>query len=388
MGGHKSTGDLRDRAVKKFIDMLVPTFRCPLCGFPLRVSGSIRWRKNGTISPIFIRRYARVVMMPTGLYDRLFSQLHDILGLSIDHILFEAQRNISKSTFDHLERVIPLLKLLKRIPLMQRCAVEGYCKIGIVTGMAYAETIEYIPGDHATKRIVNPYNIHLLTANSTGGLEYLEGCPFQTEVTGEGDDSYLVRFSPIHEKPSVSERLKVEKPVLAPGNIKYEKCRFCHTPRVVSSRFKCIEDEGKILDILSNSRVVMLDGFLVNTVFRELAKELGDEVYEILVSAQRDWTIEHVQLLGMAPGESYLAGSNFEAAFRAYLDDMPVFGYGNPVSLSRSGSSMEVTVENPFQEEIIAGTLQGLYQVFSGKECRTTWKTTGKATVSYSIEPA
>lgn len=387
MGSESMYAGLRDLAVKAFIGMLAPSIRCPVCKFPLRAAFAVRWRSNGTITPIFVRRYIRMVMLPTGFYDSLFARIEDFLGVSIDHILFEAQRNISQSMFDSLEKVIFPIKLLKRLTLMQRFAVEGYSKIGVVSGMAHATTVEHVPGDHVTKRIINPYNIHLLSANSVGGLEYLEGHPFNTEIVNEGNNSYLLKLTATSEKPAISQRLRMEKPVLVPGNIKYEKCFLCRTPVAVSSRFKSIEDEGKIIDTLSNSRVVMMDGFLLNTVLRELVKEVGDEIYDLLVQAQCEWTIEHVQLMGRNPGDSGLKGEEFKASFKDYLDDMPVFGYGNPVSFEMNDLKVEVLVENPFQEEVIAGMLQGLYRVFSGEECRVSWTSTGKATVLYSLEP-
>lgn len=387
MGSESMNADLRDRMVRKVIDVLVPSSRCPLCKFPLRTAFSIRWRSNGTITPVLVRRYVRVVLLPTGLYDTLFARIENFLGVSIDHILFEAQRNISKSMFDSVEKVVPPIKLLKGIPIMQRLAVEGYSKIGVVSGMAHATTVEHIPGEHVIKRIKNPYNIHLLSANSVGGLEFLEGHPFNTEIIDEGDDSYLIVMNSTSEKPAISQRLKTERPVLAPGNIHYEKCFLCRTPLSVSSRFECMEEEGKIVDTLSKSRVVMMDGFLLNTVLRELAKEVGDEIHELLAQAQCEWTIEHVQLLGRNPGKSGLRGEEFKAAFGEYLDDMPVFGYGNPVSFEVTDSRVKVLVENPFQQEVIAGMLRGLYRVYSGRDCKIGWAETGKAAVLYSLDP-
>ena len=42
---------------------------------------------------------------------------------------------------------------------------------------------------------------------------------------------------------------------------------------------------------------------MVTTVFRELANELGEEIYDLVVEAQRDWTINNVGALGLSGGE-------------------------------------------------------------------------------------
>lgn len=380
-----------DWGIKEFVDLMLPAIRCPLCGFPLRVCGQIRLRGNGTISPVLIKSFMRIVLIPTGLYDRLTWVLEESLGIPIGHILFEAQRNINRSIIDSFSKVIPFFRLLNKSDLTRRIIVEGLNRAGVILGAGYGTRVEYVPDESVVFRVRNPYNINLAVANVLGTMESFEGHPYDYEISDEGNQSYLVKSKRTSDKPAISERLHIEKPVLirgSKGNIKYEKCRLCRTPRVFSSRFTWIDDEGIIIDTQSDTRVVVMDGFLLNTVLRELVKELGEEVYSMLVSAQRDWTMEHVGKLGLAPGESNLKEKEFEGAFKDYLDDLPVFGYGNPVLFTVDGSSVEVIVENPFQEEVIAGTLQGLYQVFSGLECRISWETIRKATVSYSIEPA
>ena len=118
---------------------------------------------------------------------------------------------------------------------------------------------------------------------------------------------------------------------------------------------------------------------------RELAQELGNEVYSLLVSAQRDWTIEHIELLGKTRA---MKGMELKEALRSYLEDLPIFGYGNPVSLKAAGPEIEIVIENPFNEDFLAGILQGLYQEYSGRKSVVSCKETAKATASFVIKTA
>ncbi|MBN1289327.1 MAG: hypothetical protein JXA49_06805 [Actinobacteria bacterium] len=389
MGNQNSLyASVRDWSIRTAVNMALSKIRCPKCGFPVVISLAIRWKNNGTISPIFIDKHVRIVMLHTGVYDKLFSQIEDWLGISIEHILFEAQRNISIALFDSFGRRLPGVSLFKKIPIWKRLIVEGFNKVAILSGMSYSATLEYEPGKYGLARLKNPYNIDLMAANIVGAFEFLEMVPFKHQITDEGGNNYLVEVHAAKEKPEISERLNVEKPVRISGKVPYEKCTLCRAPLIAASRLKWIEEEGKIIDTNSGSRVIMMDGFLLKTVFRELAKELGDEVTKLLVPAQRDWTVEHVELLGNAPGESALEGDEFEKAFKDYLKDLPVFGYGNPVSFVSSGSKVKVTIENPFDENVLAGTLQGLYEIFSKRECNVSWDVRRKAEVIYSLEPA
>ncbi|MBN2168011.1 MAG: hypothetical protein JW738_02105 [Actinobacteria bacterium] len=380
---------VRDWSIRTTAQTVFTTkLKCPRCGLPLVISMVIRWKNNGTISPIFTDRYVRVVMLHTGVYDKLFSQIEDWLGISIEHILFEAQRNFSKGLFESFQRLIPGMSLLKKVPLWKRLIVESFNRVAILTGMSYSKTLEYDPGKYGLARLKNPYNIDLMAANIVGAFEYLEMHPFKHQVTNEGGGNYLVEVDVVKEKPKISERLEYERPFRISGKKHFENCSLCRAPLSAASRLKWIEDEGKIIDTNSGSRVIMMDGFLLKTVFRELAKELGDEVNKLLVPAQRDWTVEHVELLGNAPGESALTGKEFEKAFSDYLEDLPIFGYGNPVSFVTSGKKVKVTIENPFDEYVLAGTLQGLYEIFSKQECKVSWDIRKKAEVIYSLEPA
>ena len=72
--------------------------RCRECGFPRFVSFFIKWNDNGTITQ-FMRKEFRVVLIHAGFVDNLFENIEARLGVSIEHIAFEAQRNASKSTF-------------------------------------------------------------------------------------------------------------------------------------------------------------------------------------------------------------------------------------------------------------------------------------------------
>ena len=59
----------------------------------------MKWNADGTITQ-FMRRDFRVVILHFGFIDSLFANIESRLGLSIEHIAFEAQRNASKATMD------------------------------------------------------------------------------------------------------------------------------------------------------------------------------------------------------------------------------------------------------------------------------------------------
>jgi hypothetical protein len=68
--------------------------RCRECGFPYWLSKLIHWNENGTITMAVNPDY-RVVIIESDFLSNLFARIEDSLGLSIAHLVFEAQRNPS-----------------------------------------------------------------------------------------------------------------------------------------------------------------------------------------------------------------------------------------------------------------------------------------------------
>jgi hypothetical protein len=318
-----------------------------------------------------------------GLFSRIGSQI----GISIDHIAFEAQRNASKAVFEAFYDKIPGMRFATRFRFVKRSAVAQFNKVAAVTGMGYSETLEYVPGKYGVARFRNPFDFNLMAANVVGAFEMLEGVPFKHTWEEEGDDSYVIRVEPTGDKPEISERMALEYPQVLPGDRKHERCRRCHAPLALGN-LRWVENDGIILDKLSGDRVVMLDGYMIGTVFREMAKELGDEVNDILLDAMREWVTEHAGQLGIGKSEGPFSGEDRERAYREQLDFLPLYGQGNPVAFEIVDSAVKVVIENPYEPFILAGSLRGLYEAVENREGRVSWESVRDGVISYMVEPA
>ncbi|HEY5502091.1 MAG TPA: hypothetical protein VIJ97_02170 [Candidatus Anoxymicrobiaceae bacterium] len=361
--------------------------RCRECGFPRIVSFFIKWKDNGTITQM-MRQDFRVVVLHFGFLDNLFSNIEAKLGISIEHIAFEAQRNASKATFTAFTDRIPAADFFMRPGFVKRIGVEGFNKVGKITGQCHSETLEYKPGRYGVARIRNPFNFGLMAANVVGAFETLEGVPFNHKWEEESPDSFIIRVEPTGERPEIAARMELAYSRMLPGCLVHNRCPRCKVPRGLSSHVKWMEDDGIILDTRTGSRVIMLDGYMVTTVFREMVSELGDEVNDLLVDAQREWTVDHVGQLGLAEGDGPLPPAELEKAYREYLKNMSLYGIGNPVSFEMEDSTVEVKVENPYEVHIIAGTLQGLREALEKSRSAVEWEEVSQGTVLYRVSPA
>lgn len=360
--------------------------RCRHCGFPRLLSFFVKWNENGTITQM-IRKDFKVVILYFGFIDSLFSHIEAKLGFPIEHIAFEAQRNASRETFKAFADRLPGARLALGLKTVRRLGAEQFNRVATITGQCFSETLEYKPGSYGVARIKNPFNLQLMAANVVGAFETLEGMPFKHRWEEESRNDYVLTIEATGEKPEIAERLGVEYPEMLPGRVRFERCPRCKAPLALS-QLKWMENEGLILDTRTGVRVIMLDGFMVSSVFRELVKELGEEVNDLIVEAQREWTVDHVAQLRLDRSEKPLQPDELEAAYRRYLEMLPLYGQGNPVSFKVEDSKVSLTVENPYETHVLAGTIKGLYEALEKNPGRVTFEKESPQSVSYIVEPA
>jgi len=260
--------------------------------------------------------------------------------------------------------------------------------VGVITGQCHSETLAYKPGQYGIARIRNPFNFGLMAANVVGAFETLEGVPFKHSWEEESSDAYIIRVEPTGERPEIAERMNLAYAPMFPGNLSHTRCPRCKVPLALSSHLKWMENEGTILDTRTGARVVMLDGYMVTTVFREMVQELGEEVNDLLVDAQREWTVDHVAQLGLMEVAGAVSDEELEKSYKEYLKNMPLYGIGNPVAFSMEDSSIKVMVENPYEVHIIAGTLQGLREALEKSKSSVTWEEKARGSVEYIVTPS
>lgn len=361
--------------------------RCRDCGFPRMASFFLRWQDNGTIIQL-LRKNFRVVILHHSFLENLFANIESTLGLSIMHIAAEAQKNASMMTFEGFTDKLPFLKLGLRFEFAKRMGVELFHRVAVMTGMCASETIEYEPGRYGVARLRNPFSIDLMAANVAGAFEVLEGIPFDRRWEEESENSYIVRVDVATERSEIAERMKLTPEPMVPWRLHLDRCPRCKVPVALANSLRWVERDGIIVDNRTGARVVMLDGYMVVTVIREMAKELGDEIYDLIVKAQKDWTKANVGELGLSGGDTALSAEELEAAYRDYLALLPLYGYGAPESLEMSDSTIEISVVNPYEPSILAGTLQGLYEALEKGEGRVSWRKLREGVVGFRVEPA
>jgi hypothetical protein len=220
-----------------------------------------------------------------------------------------------------------------------------------------------------------------------GAFEALERRPFEhgwKEVGGE--DVISVRVA--ESRPEISQRLDIVYPELRPGHFFIPRCRSCGTPRELAY-MRWNEKEGTITDNRRDTRLTFLDGYVPTIVFRELEKELGDAIYPLIVQAEKDYTHRRMRELGISgSGSGVLPRRERESIYENALATLPLRGQGNPVDYSYGYQGLSVTVENPYNEHLLAGQMAALFEIAEGKDAEVEWHSPEPSSIVFSVRAA
>ncbi|MFW6114014.1 MAG: hypothetical protein ACOC78_03725 [Actinomycetota bacterium] len=355
--------------------------RCRRCGFPYWLGKFIRWNENGTIT-MLSNPDQRAVIIESGFLTDLFNRIQDHLGISIAKPVFEAQRNASVATIDSQLKKFPYL--MGRWGPNKRIVVKVFCRLAVWLGQSYAEAICYRPGRGGDAIIRNPYNPELMAAIVLGAFESLERKPFEhTWKKVNGDD--IVSITPARERPDIAERMVLEHVPLKDGDFFIPRCPTCGKPSELTY-LQWIEDKGVIMDTRRNTRISFLDGYVPTVVFRELAKELGEDIYPLIVEVEKENAHRRIRELGMAGVErAALPRKERENIYESTLASLPIRGQGNPVDYKYSYEGLRVTVENPYNEHLLAGNMAALFEAAEGKEARVEWEIPDRSSIVFTV---
>lgn len=357
--------------------------KCRECGFPYWLSKLIRWNENGTITMAVNPDY-RVVIIESDFLTHLFSRIEENLGLPIEHLVFEAQRNASVHTIDSQLNKFPYSA--GRLGPNKRIVVHAFCRLSLWLGQAYAKAISYKPSKGGEAIVRNPYNRELMAAIILGAFESLERKPFEHSwEKKDGED--IISIKPASQRPEISERLELEYPPLKPGHFYMPRCPSCDTPRELAY-LRWNEEEGTIIDKRRDTRLTFLDGYVPSSVFRELEKELGEVIFPLIIQAEKDYTHRRIRDLGMVgTDKGVLPRRERESIYENALATLPLRGQGNPVDYHYSYEGLSVTVENPYNEHLLAGQMAALFEIAEGRDAEVEWASPEESSIVFTMRP-
>ena len=337
--------------------------RCGRCGLPVYVRLAAVWNDDGTVTGRFVHK-TRVVQAYCDELDYIIDGISERIGLDISKIVVEGERKAGLAFTDALlGKAHGAAGMVARNPLVMRAVFGFVVRASKNAGFGDLRLVEVKRNRGLRIEITDSFNPAVMAGNILGSVEAYSRRP--ARVSWEGDARHVVIT--VEDDPDqvrADERLAPRLPVALPGDYSVERCGRCHMPLEVSRRYSFDLARGIAFENGTGRRIVTVMIDSLNAVFDELAEELGDEVRQMIVDLESDYIRENTSMPA-APDEN--------KAFEELLGDLRIKGMGNPTEISLADDELLVRIENPFNEELLAGRVLGFYKELLGEPARVKW---------------
>jgi hypothetical protein len=349
---------------------------CKTCKVPQLISGMFDWGDGGVIAISGSPR-ARMVFYESDNIDNVFKGVEELIGVPIEHIVMERKRRDTRRFMERIfteqaDRLASILggQLVDNVSAVDPGKRKDILAIGdLVNSQATTIGMVYGYGDirfsdmwefwdtfpWRTQIIRNPYSITFFSADMLATIEAFEQRDMVVKYELAGDDIYLLSTHPGEHPIGLQDKLKRKVYEVKSGDISYDRCPECGIPLKVA-RCRWDPKDGTIIDPETNRRMALFDPAAIDTVFEALEAELGEDVGEAIVEAQR------------RAGKLTMSGDNWRRSGYDFKGWAAVRGLGNISAFKADSKRLSLTLENPSMHLAMVGMTIALYELAQDKE--------------------
>lgn len=339
------------------------------------MSRNLHWDANGVIV-VKASPHARFVFCESDTIDEMLRGIEDLVGLPIEHIVLESR---SREARRYIERSFPaqmcepIRDYVKRKTAGDRIPPEtensllemfrGITQSIIDIGRAYGYGDQRLEDawesgvafPWRTQVIRNPHSKLNFIGDQLGSIEAIEGMEMQVSYEEVEAGTYRVDLHPGEHPVELAERLKRKRYDFKPGDIHYERCPQCEVPLDVASRRWDVE-RGTISDPDTGWRMAIFGPSAVDAIFEDLEAEVGQQVPEAVIEAQR----RHIR--------SAWGSEGWNRSGKTFQHMIAVRGLGNLARFEGDRELISVRIENACYHLPLIGTIQALVEMVYGVE--------------------
>ena len=344
---------------------------CKECGFPRRLSRFLEWHSDGTVIGS-VRPRISVMFLQVDEWDTIFSDLADAIGMPVDHVVIEAQKNIGKDLYGMVRTIYRNINM-KRIPNNRFFRPQWLAKLLVWVmrkdlarlGAGKPRVIRYRAGETLVLGFSNPCMTPMMVGNCLGIYESIEKMPGSRADYGLENSDLVIRMSHADERPESEGRLYLEEVEAGTGPLTYDRCSRCGVPLLISRAMEWDIDRGIVGNRINGQREGMISVQSVNAILREMEKELGTEVVQILYEAQKRYSGKDLR------NRTFEDTGEF---WDRYLANMALRGLGYPEQFERTGDSVLVDIKTAYNQDLYAARLAAGVEKMTGRESRIEWE--------------
>lgn len=358
--------------------------KCRSCGFPRKFARYFTWHSDGTIVNTENAGVEyRITFLEAGELEGVFDTVSSAIGVPLDPIIIEAEKNVGKEFFEATP--LRVLKHAPRNPHLRRPFIaKSMVRLvrvhvaGLGGGIIRADS--YRGGCDMVLRIRNPVFAARTVGDSLGiyeSIERIKSADYSWHIDESGELEIRMAHPEVPEEPLSETRLFLERLVPGDGKLRFESCEVCGVPLAAADLFAWVIDEGLVLNRKTGRRELLGATQSVDAIVRELERELGAQVLDMLYDAQREYS--RLRLKELEAGEVPL--------WEEYLFELGLRGLGHPEHFKTDGRSVFADIRNAYCEELYAGKLAALFEVSTGQPSYIEWENRYRRDARFTILP-
>ncbi len=323
-----------------------------------------RWRDDGILESRM--GTTRAIMIERDAFAGVLERVEEALGVPLDRILIDAKRRDAKLYVDDV--VSGVAGRIIRLAPFRRLGYTVMIRQAATIGLAKAQLLSYRQGKRFIGRAFPVYHPVLFVGDVCGAFESLERKRARPVYGSIGEAWYFELY--VDQSLPAEERLELEKTAEVSAQAGYERCAKCGVPLGIGNLHWDLA-QGRIIDRNTGEWIIYINVEGVNTVLRELEREIGEDIPRMVNAYTADY---YSGLAQKHPG-----------SFLSDLAFMKLRGFGVP-DRERPGEEelkAGILVRNAFNAPMVAGMVAAVY---AGEGKRFTWEVPEKGTVLVRVE--
>ncbi len=336
--------------------------RCSYCGVPVDFARGNVWNDDGTITQARNPDHRVFFHEAEGL-NQLFKKIEELIGLPLDRIIVEGKR---KGSLEYIQNLYPGYKRML-LRAFRRKVYQSTADIGAMFGLGHYELLDFSKGEYIRIFGRNIYCLPMFSGDLIAVFNFVEGLPADLRIEEKG---YGYEVTVVHgqEYEELVSRLDMVTYTRKPGDVGHERCPECGVPLDLKE-YEWDLEEGTITDTVTGRHMVFTGPRELDAIMQELVSELGEEIGNTIVEAQRQYIIETLQQKEFKQSPDYL--------FRQFAKR----GLGNLVTFDLDAERLQAAVENAITPLLLVGMLQGIYEITTGGRSGVEYDVAGDGTL-------
>lgn len=349
---------------------------CPECAVPEQVSANRTWLNNGDMVQTGNESH-RACFIETESLDPIYSSISKTIGMPIGRLVIELA---SKGAGRYIRAITPsaIREMVREGTLPAENAAEVMFNVAQISGYGKHEIMEMRyrgdRDDFLMCRVTNPYSLFLVCGAVVGGFEAATERSVVSEYREVAPDQYEIQLLMGEHEKILEERLEIREYRHKDGDMELERCPTCGVPKALGE-YQWDFDRGIIESTRTGRRMALVGPYVLDPMFKELEAELGKNVVEMAVEAQR---------LFVKSGAYSVDEVSNEEDFRTQL---ALRGSGNLRRIESNQKGLQMNIDNVANYMLTIGMAQAFFEMAYGEGSKVEWELSEEGNLEVLVTP-